>query len=582
MKANYPILIVVNDQTRSQFGQYTGEILKAEGFNAFQVEMLDAITLSLLKSYAIVILTETRLSVAQAALFRAYVRGGGRLVAFRPEPQMGDLFGVSNTGEWMEEGYLQIDTGTQVGKDLTSVPIQFHGAAHLYQLNGAVPLATLYKNTETPTAFPALVIHSFGQGQALAFSYNLPASIVYTRQGNPAWAGKERDGILGIRAADMFVGWVDSSLNHLNQADEQMHLLAHILEDFSADRRPMPRLWHFPGNLACLVTLTDDGEDSPESDFETHFNDVESQGARMTVYLKGAYIPASTVASWVARGYEVSAHFDDTAEATHPTIERMQTVAFDAVKSHQQAYGLKPKTVRNHWIVWVGWSEQAEIEARCGIGLDCNYYHYDQGSPLGHWLGKPGSFTGSSLPMKFATLDGQILDIYQLLTQLPDEHWREADFYPAFQTLLDRSLDQEGYAFINLNCHTNQWQLWSRKPVMAMLAYAKKRGVPVWNAEQTLHFLSARDAASFEDIRWYGNEMSFTLIEPDPGQDLTIMLPKQISGLAFASLEREGNPQPYATRTIKGRDYIFFSTDQGAAAKPCGAIQFRARYQPSG
>ena len=31
-------------------------------------------------------------------------------------------------------------------------------------------------------------------GQAAAFTYDLAQSIVYTRQGNPAWAGQERDG----------------------------------------------------------------------------------------------------------------------------------------------------------------------------------------------------------------------------------------------------------------------------------------------------------------------------------------------------------------------------------------------------
>ena len=31
-------------------------------------------------------------------------------------------------------------------------------------------------------------------GQAAAFTYDLARSVVYTRQGNPAWAGQKRDG----------------------------------------------------------------------------------------------------------------------------------------------------------------------------------------------------------------------------------------------------------------------------------------------------------------------------------------------------------------------------------------------------
>ena len=30
-------------------------------------------------------------------------------------------------------------------------------------------------------------------GQAAAFTYDLARSVVYTRQGNPAWSGHERD-----------------------------------------------------------------------------------------------------------------------------------------------------------------------------------------------------------------------------------------------------------------------------------------------------------------------------------------------------------------------------------------------------
>jgi hypothetical protein len=42
-------------------------------------------------------------------------------------------------------------------------------------------------------------------GQAAAFTFDLARSIVQTRQGNPAWAGQERDGQPGpIRSNDLF------------------------------------------------------------------------------------------------------------------------------------------------------------------------------------------------------------------------------------------------------------------------------------------------------------------------------------------------------------------------------------------
>ena len=69
----------------------------------------------------------------------------------------------------------------------------------------------------------------------MAFLYNLPQSIVYTRQGNYRNAGQEMDGITGIRAMDLFTnGWVDTTKNMLNQADEQMRLLSHGIEKMNS------------------------------------------------------------------------------------------------------------------------------------------------------------------------------------------------------------------------------------------------------------------------------------------------------------------------------------------------------------
>ena len=100
--------------------------------------------------------------------------------------------------------------------------MQFHGTADLYTLNGATAVATLYSNATTATSNPAVTVRSVGTsgGQAIAFTFDLARSIVYTRQGNPAWAGQERDGTAPRRSDDLFFGasatdpqtdWVDLS-----------------------------------------------------------------------------------------------------------------------------------------------------------------------------------------------------------------------------------------------------------------------------------------------------------------------------------------------------------------------------------
>ena len=462
-----PILLL---ETPAEFGAYAGEILRAEGFNDFQVEspFSARLTAGFLNRFDIVVLTEARLNPAQCDVLTRYVRDGGNLIAFRPDPQLAPVFGIARAKSTISGGCVKIESKTEIGKGLIPEPLQFHGSSEDYNLKGGEVIARVYRDAVDATEWPAVVRHSFGKGHAVAFSYNLPKSIVLTRQGNYRTAGLEQDGIRGIRAADMFAGdWLDPLKTPLNQADEEMHLFAHVLEWAASFKEPLPRLWYFPGLNKSLILLTADGEDSPETDLDAQLSDIKSQGARITLYLKGAYVSPAKVRQWVADGFEIAEHVDDTAESAHPTYTGMDGKMKSAVSLLKQHYGLDMRTVRNHWIVWCGtgpdgspdFAAQAAIEVSHGIHLDCNFYHFDQGSQWGHFLGPIGNFTGSGLPMKFLDAQGRVLDIYQSITQLPDEQWGRGNLFRNFKLLLDDSLDHERYAFINVNLHTDRWRI---------------------------------------------------------------------------------------------------------------------------
>ena len=69
-----------------------------------------------------------------------------------------------------------------------------------------------------------------------------------------------------------------------------------------------------------------------------------------------------------------------------------------------------------------------------GVRLDTNYYYWP-----GAWVqDRPGMFTGSGFPMRFADADGSLIDVYQAATQLTDES--EIDIDRHIQTLLDGAL----------------------------------------------------------------------------------------------------------------------------------------------
>ena len=147
--------------------------------------------------------------------------------------------------------------------------MQFHGTADLYTVNGASSLATLYTDASTASANPAVTLRSVGGngGQAAAFTYDLAQSIVLTRQGNPAWAGQERDGDPPIRNNDLFYGnkagdpqpdWVNLDKVAIPQADEQQRLLANMIISMNANKKPFPRFWYFPNNHKAVVVMTAD------------------------------------------------------------------------------------------------------------------------------------------------------------------------------------------------------------------------------------------------------------------------------------------------------------------------------------
>ena len=138
--------------------------------------------------------------------------------------------------------------------------VQFHGTADHYVLNGANALATLYSNATTATAYPAVTLNEVGSngGQAAAFTFDLAKSVVYTRQGNPAWVDTNGDGSGGpVRADDLFhngsdTDWVDLNKVAIPQADEQQRLLANLITQMNLDVIPLPRFWYFPHGVKVM------------------------------------------------------------------------------------------------------------------------------------------------------------------------------------------------------------------------------------------------------------------------------------------------------------------------------------------
>ena len=258
--AGPPILVVTGGS--GTFGSYLPEILQAEGLNDFTT--VGSVGAASLASYDVVVLGPGAISGADAAALTNWVSAGGNLVAMRPGANLTPLLGLSGPGASISDAYLKVDTATGPGAGIVADTMQYHGAAATYGLNGATAIAGLYSDASTPTGSPAVTLNSVGAagGQAAAFAYDLAQSVVETRQGNPAWAGQERDGVAPIRSDDLFFGgatqadWVDLGKVDIPQADEQQRLLANLITKMAAT--PIPRFAYLPRGLKAAVVLTGD------------------------------------------------------------------------------------------------------------------------------------------------------------------------------------------------------------------------------------------------------------------------------------------------------------------------------------
>ena len=202
--------------------------------------------------------------------------------------------------------------------------MQFHGTADRWTRQRAPRSVATLVGTANP-GNPAVTLRSVGSagGQAAAFTYDLARSVVYTRQGNPAWAGQKRDGQSGpIRSDDLFFpDYLDFSKVHIPQADEQQRLLANLVTQMNFDRTPLPRFWYLPrGEKAAFVMTGDDHEAGAGTSVHfDRFRELSAPGCsvadweciRGTSYLvPDAGLSSSAANTYQAQGFEIALHLN--------------------------------------------------------------------------------------------------------------------------------------------------------------------------------------------------------------------------------------------------------------------------------
>ncbi len=598
-----PVLLVVNSTGIGKYGRFVGEILRAEGLNSYDQVEIGSLNAGLISTYSLVILGQTGISASQSTDLHNYVNGGGRLIAFRPDAQIKDVFGLGNSQGQQTDGYLRISNtasfdGQAPGAGLTASSMQIHGTSDRFSiLGGAVMLAELYPGANSPSGYPAVIANAYGLGRAAAFTYDLPESIILTRQGNPANGNIDVDGDGVLRTIDLFqrqgggAPWVDLNNVPVPQADEQQRLLARLVRQLQTS--PAPQLWYFPGTSRTMVIITGDAHANPTSYYTNEINSLNTYNAKMTLYMSIAGEPNNaSVQAWRAQGYEFGIHPYAYIPDTYPPYNVTNlSEGYNAMESWFSSSFSSPKsrTVRNHQVAWLGYTDAVDLQVAHGIAMDTDYYTW------GPWLHKSdgtwahGYITGSGLPMKFVKQDGTILPVYQQNTHLVDEQMiinagaayenlTGAQGAVISRTLIDAS--QAGYySALMTQFHIDYYingdpEIWAEQT----MAYAQSLGIPMWNADKWLSFTETRHDANYSNTTWNGQSgvLSFNLNAANTsGVQLSTILPVSYNGKNLVSVQVDGAPASFQQMNVKGIPMAFVSVAAGNHA-------FSVQYQPGG
>jgi hypothetical protein len=492
----------------------------------------------------------------------------------RPDVQLSSLLGLTPAGGTISNGYLKVETGSAPGKGIVDTTIQYHDVADKYTLNGSAAIATLYTDATTATANPAVTIRSVGTngGQAAAFTYDLAKSVVYTRQGNPAWKDINGDAGWGpVRSDDLFHNgtdpdWVDRDKIAIPQADEQQRLLANLILMMNLDNHPLPRFWYFPRGEKAVVMLTSDDHSSGHVPGRIeHYKALSPAGCtvddwecvRSSMYIYSGTVLSDTEAmAYTAEGFEIGVHvINMCSNYTLTELENDYTTQLSDFAARFPGLPLQTSE-RTHCVAWSGWDYQPKVKEQKGIGIDTNYYYWPA-----DWVNdEPGLFTGSGIPMRFAELDGTILDVYQVVTQMSDEGGQTFPY--TIDTLISLAIGPEGYyGVFTANMHTDNLV---SAGANAIINTALNNSVPVVSGRQLMNWLDGRNGSSFGGFSWASDRLTFSVTKGVGADGLNVMLPIESAVGSLSWITYEGSPVSYVQETIKGIEYAIFDGQTGS------------------
>lgn len=558
------LLIAEEERSPYNFGRYTAELLRMEGLGNVPCLSPRAIpTDGTWNPPDRIVVAHTPLGREQAqALYEAVV-GGCLLVAFLPAPELAAVFGLTPTYRTTLGGYV----GALV-PGFREEPIQFHGPLCRYQ--PPADAETILEERDAapehlPTGQAAAIRLRRGWGQAILFLYDLPQSVALMRQGDPRRVSMHANEVApGWRAADMYVGHLDTGLADIPQADLQCHLLRHLLTDTYEETVPLPWLWYFPDNAATALVVSSDDDWSTPEQFETLLQAARRHQVGITFYLvEDSAVTPELRERWAAEGHTFSIHpvlTEPIGWSWQPTVQRHQ-------QAFTQRYGVEPGcSVRNHVVPWAGWVQGGRWMREAGFTWDSNYFTCPPNTR--------SYMTGGGLPCPLVDLDGAVLPIFEQPAQFSDETTLKAGGFPfslnleteeAVSLLSDLLFfnAEEYHSLLCINTHPVSFATYSRRFWEEVFSAASAMNIPRMALETWADFWERRLSVRVGAGRCENNLWHWEVQAPPQSADLRLMIPRQWGGERLLGIYWNGEEAPGVPRRVHHCSYLSLTIPPG-------------------
>ncbi len=532
--------------SRHGLTSYACELLRAWGCRSLSLD-----------SAARLRLQDTPVVIAHGAdadwgCLNPYMEDGGTVICLAPEDATAARAGLRSRGLRHGPAFLRLTAMALpglAGEVLPVVgPVQAWSADEGTQVYGY--LCDLADPDSDTVGIAAARV---GRGCLLCIAFDLPRCVLLLRQGNPDQAEWLAPGDAAVRPAHLAwrmpladAGWVPFA-----------DLLARLLLELAQRHLPgpMPLLSHLPGTAPAVLLFTGDEDSAAPEETQDEMAWLASQGARMDLYVIPERTP--TTPAMLARylaDHDAGPHPDLRPLDGRPMADRLEELERQ-IRAFIHRYGFVPRCLRNHCLVWAGYTEAVAVLERCGVRMDANYTsgQFRQGrryAPYGTY--------GGALPIRFGRLDGGLHDVYQVHTHIMDDIWFApdsggfrastysyrftAEAFAAISQRLMTDMARRLHTPLTVCIHPSNWARYSRVQAQTLVQDARSCGIPVWSLTQWSRFWDDRDPWTVA-WDWSGTRLSWRADGPHCRPDLQLAVPRHWAGRPLARVWREGAEQ---------------------------------------